>query len=66
MAQYAEIHGYEIIRWYVDEGISGDDTQQRVQFLRMMADSQNNADFEAIIVWDQDRFGRFKPQEAND
>jgi DNA invertase Pin-like site-specific DNA recombinase len=63
--QHADAHGYAIVRWYVDDGISGDDTEKRLDFLRMMADAGDRADFNAILVWDQDRFGRFSPHEAS-
>jgi DNA invertase Pin-like site-specific DNA recombinase len=62
--QYAGDHGYQILRWYVDDGISGDATDKRHQFLRMLQDAQEVGDFKSILVWDQDRFGRFDPQEA--
>jgi DNA invertase Pin-like site-specific DNA recombinase len=63
--RYAEDKGYKLLRWYTDDGISGDDTERRVGFRRMMADATNGADFKAIICWDQSRFGRFSPQEAS-
>lgn len=55
--------GYRIIREYVDLGISGDATEKRTEFLRMMADV-SKGDFRAVLCWDQDRFGRFDPLEA--
>ncbi len=62
---YAAKCGYQILRWYKDEGISGDDTENRPEFLRMIADAQDKGDFKAILCWDQDRFGRFSPHEAS-
>jgi DNA invertase Pin-like site-specific DNA recombinase len=59
VTQYAEQRGYRILRWYKDEGISGDDDKRRVDFKRMLADAQSLGDFEAILCWDQARFGRF-------
>ena len=50
--------GYRIIRWYVDEGISGDTIEKRPDFCRMLADAEGGA-FAVILAWDQDRFGRF-------
>ncbi len=61
--QYAERHGYRIIREYLDEGISGDATEKRLGFQRMIADA-SKGDFSAILCWDQDRFGRFDSVEA--
>jgi DNA invertase Pin-like site-specific DNA recombinase len=56
--------GYRIIRWYEDPGISGDNTRKRKEFLRMIRDAAEKADFAAILCWDQDRFGRFDTIEA--
>jgi DNA invertase Pin-like site-specific DNA recombinase len=64
MRPYAEAHGYRIIREYQDEGISGDKTDKRRGFLQMREDATRLHDFEAILVWDQDRFGRFDSLEA--
>jgi DNA invertase Pin-like site-specific DNA recombinase len=55
--------GYTIIREYLDEGISGDDTERRAAFLRMREDSRAG-DFEVILCWDVSRFGRFDSIEA--
>ncbi len=63
--RYAEDHGYQLLRWYTDDGISGDDTKKRLSFLRMLADAQEPGDFKAILCWQQDRFGRFSPLEAS-
>jgi len=55
--------GYKLIRWYMDEGISGDATEKRLDFQRMIRDSARG-DFQAVVCWDQDRFGRFDSIEA--
>lgn len=60
---YAKKRMYTVIREYVDEAISGDDTARRTDFLRMREDAQT-ADFEVVLCWDQDRFGRFDPIEG--
>jgi site-specific DNA recombinase len=62
--EYAVKNGYTILREYVDDGISGDDTDKRLDFLRMHADAQEKGDFRAVLVWMQDRYGRFPPDEA--
>jgi site-specific DNA recombinase len=64
VAAYAEKHGYHILREYKDEGISGDETEKRIEFQKMIADAKEKGDFEVILCWDQDRFGRFDPLEA--
>lgn len=61
---YAAKHGYTIVREYLDEGISGDATEKRRAFQRMLRDTSERADFKVVLCWDQDRFGRFDPLEA--
>ena len=61
---YAAKHGYQIVREYKDEGISGDATEKRVEFQKMLADAKHLGDFGVVLCWDQDRFGRFDPLEA--
>ena len=60
---YATKHGYRILREYTDAGVSGDDTKRRAGFLRMREDSQKG-EFQVVLSWDQDRFGRFDPIEG--
>jgi DNA invertase Pin-like site-specific DNA recombinase len=64
VAKYAEAHGYVIVRWYADEGVSGDDTERRADFLRMRDDARRLGDFEAILCFTLDRFGRFDMLDA--
>jgi site-specific DNA recombinase len=63
LLRYAEKHGYQVLREYLDEAISGDDTRRRVGFLRMREDAQQG-EFSVVLCWDQDRFGRFDPIEG--
>jgi DNA invertase Pin-like site-specific DNA recombinase len=63
VGQYAVEKGYRIIRWYI-EVISGDDTENRTEFLRMRADATDRGDFKAVLCWNQDRFGRFDMLDA--
>jgi site-specific DNA recombinase len=62
----AKREGYDIIRWYEDHGISGAKTHKRKQFIKMIRDAQEKGDFQAILCWDQDRFGRFDSIEAGE
>src|SRR5262249_18598237 len=62
--RFATEKGYAIRRWYEDDAISGDNTRKRAGFLQMLADAQQFGDFEAILCWDQARFGRFLPQRG--
>lgn len=54
---------YRILGEYVDEGISGDATEKRKAFQRMIADGSKKR-FDLVLCWDQDRFGRFDPVEG--
>ena len=49
---------HKIVAEYLDEAISGDDTARRAGFLQMRDDAQAGQ-FDLVLVWDQDRFGRF-------
>ena len=60
---YAGKHGYRVLREYTDSGVSGDDTARRAGFLRMREDAQKG-EFQVVLSWDQDRFGRFDPIEG--
>jgi site-specific DNA recombinase len=62
--RYAADNGYEIVRWYQDDAISGDATEKRTGFLSLHKAACNGRDFDVILVWDQDRFGRFNSLEA--
>jgi DNA invertase Pin-like site-specific DNA recombinase len=64
---YAERRGFEIVRSYADEGKSGLRVGGRDAFQRLMADVQSgNCGFEAIIVYDVSRWGRFQdPNEGS-
>ncbi len=61
---YAKAHGFTILREYKDEGISGDATERRLAFQKMIADATERRDFKAVLAWDQDRIGRFNSMEA--
>ena len=61
---YAARHGFKIIREYIDEGISGDNTEKRAAFIKLRDDAQTVGDFKVVLCWDQDRFGRFHSLEA--
>lgn len=63
ITEYAKQNGYHIIEWYEDDGISGDDTANRLDFLRMLENAATG-EFEVILCWDQDRFGRFDSLDA--
>lgn len=60
---FAKRNGHDIVAEYVDEAISGDATDRRVAFQKMIADAGRGG-FRAVIVWDLSRLGRFDLLEA--
>lgn len=54
---------YQIVEWYIDDGISGDATEDRAAFLKMQADAGTGA-FSVVLCRNQDRFGRFDLLDA--
>jgi DNA invertase Pin-like site-specific DNA recombinase len=57
ISRHAEEHGYEVIREYVDDAISGTSADQRPGFQQMVSDAEAGQ-FKAVIVWNSDRFSR--------
>ena len=55
--EYAKANGINIVDIYADRHISGSDFENRAAFNRMIRDAEKKQ-FEAIIVWKIDRFGR--------
>ena len=53
---------HRIVTEYVDEAISGDDTEKRLGFQNLRDDAARNI-FDLIFAWDQDRFSRNDPLE---
>lgn len=49
--------GYQVVRWYVDEAMSGDD-ETRPAWNELLKDIQTVRGFEAIVCWAQDRTSR--------
>ncbi len=63
--QYAQEQDLGLLRFYVDDSISGTRTNNRPAFLEMIDDAQKSAcDFGAVIVYDVKRFGRIDNDEA--
>ena len=60
---YAAKHGYEIVRWYVDDGVSGHNVD-RDDFVRMIEDAESTDDFDFVLVRHQSRFARFRPAKT--
>ena len=58
-------NGYRISRKYVDEGLSGLKTENRADFLRMLADLDRLRDVRGIVLWDTARLSRQDMMEAS-
>jgi len=63
LLRYATRLGYRILGEYRDEAISGDKTDRRSGFLALR-DAAERGEFDVVLAWDQDRFGRFDPLDA--
>ena len=62
---YADQQGLRLLKFYVDDAISGTSTLGRRAFQQMIQDAQNPAHgFDTIIVYDVKRFGRVDNDEA--
>ena len=62
---YAKKHGIVIIKYFIDEGVSGRYAEERPAFMGMMEYVKHYHDFQYVLCYDVSRWGRFiKPQEA--
>lgn len=63
--RYCAEHGLRILRWYIDDAISGTRATNRPAFQQMLADAQKpGRDFASVVVYDVKRFGRLDNDEA--
>ena len=61
----AKQNGYKILRWYIDEGVSGwKRAGQRPEFDRMLRDAKERKDFKVLVCDDLDRFSRLGLMEV--
>jgi DNA invertase Pin-like site-specific DNA recombinase len=56
--RWAAEHGYRILRWYVDDAISGTSAKGRAAFERLLHEAENGRDFDAVLCYDIPRFSR--------
>ncbi|MCC7193362.1 MAG: recombinase family protein [Phycisphaeraceae bacterium] len=57
--RWAKEHGYRILRWYVDDAISGTSTRGRDAFEQMIRDAEGGkGGFDAVLCYDISRFSR--------
>jgi len=65
LESYATEHGLGLVKFYVDDAISGASTAGRRAFQQMIKDAQSSRrDFDIIVVYDVKRFGRIDNDEA--
>lgn len=62
--EYADYNGYKIIAEYIDRAQTGTATENRPEFLRMIADSAKRQ-FQGVLVYQLDRFSRSRYDSAN-
>ncbi len=66
IAVYAACHGFEIVQTYADEGRSGLSFDKRDSLQRLIEDVMTRqADFQAILVYDISRWGRFQDTDES-
>lgn len=64
--EYAEKRNFEVVRTYADEGKSGLNVAGRESLQQLIQDVQSgNADYEAILVYDISRWGRFQDADES-
>lgn len=63
--RYAAAAGLTILRWYIDDAISGTRSDTRPSFQRLIRDAQKpGCPFGLVLVYDVKRFGRVDNDEA--
>jgi DNA invertase Pin-like site-specific DNA recombinase len=66
IAEFAQSHGYEIVRTYADDGKSGLRIEGRASLRQLLADVESgDATFKAILVYDVSRWGRFQDSDES-
>ncbi len=55
--RWAEENGFEVVREFVDDALSGTTAKRRPGFQRMIKEAEKG-EFVAVIVWNSDRFSR--------
>ena len=65
LERYAGDQGFEILRFYTDDAVSGTSADNRPEFQRLIADATNGrADFRHVLCYDVKRFSRGDNDEA--
>jgi DNA invertase Pin-like site-specific DNA recombinase len=56
--RWAGDNGYRILRWFIDDAISGTGTKGRNAFEQLIATAENGRDFQTILCYDISHFSR--------
>jgi DNA invertase Pin-like site-specific DNA recombinase len=56
--KWAAANGYAVLRWFIDDGISGTSARGREAFERLLHDAEHARDFDTVLVYDISRFSR--------
>jgi DNA invertase Pin-like site-specific DNA recombinase len=56
--RWAAEHGYRVLRWYIDDAVSGTSARGRDAFEQMLKAAENGRDFETVLCYDISRFSR--------
>ncbi|MBI1804044.1 MAG: recombinase family protein [Ignavibacteria bacterium] len=62
---FASTKGYEVTGWYIDFGKSGTTFEQRPEFQRLKTTIDCKPNFQAVICYDESRWGRAIDAEEN-
>ncbi len=64
IAEYASLHGFQVIRTYSDPGKSGLEVKHREGLIQLIRDVTNGScPYKAILVYDVSRWGRFQDND---
>lgn len=63
--EFAHKNGYHVTEWFVDFGKSGTTFDQRPEFRRLRSIVEDRPPFEAVICYDESRWGRAIDPEEN-
>lgn len=56
--RWAKDHGHHVVRWYVDDAVSGTSARGREQFELLMQAAENGRNFDVVLCYDMSRFSR--------
>ncbi len=64
IAEYAALHGFQVIETYADPGKSGVVLKRRLGLMQLLADvAGGQGAFKAVLVYDVSRWGRFQDND---